>query len=87
MPRADLAERNDLSWRLDLRTLQTRRWKLNYYAGRPFGDLFDLENDPHEFVTHRDEPGYRDTKQELVEALLGRIIATADPLPPPTAVT
>lgn len=82
-----LVERQDLYWRLDVRTLRTHRWKLNYYANRPFGELFDLENDPQEFVNLWDDPGYATAKQELVGALLDRVIAAADPLPSPTAAT
>lgn len=82
-----LVERQDLYWNLDLRTLRTTEWKLNYYRGRPFGELYDLKNDPNEFINLWSDPEYDGVKQDLTCTLLDRILATADPLPEATAVT
>lgn len=82
-----LVERPDLYWHLDMKTLRTRRWKLTYYANKPFGELYDMENDPHEFVNLWDDPGSAQVKQEMIQLLLDRLIAAADPLPPQTTLT
>jgi len=82
-----LVERSDLYWRLEMRTLRTERWKLTYYAKRPFGELYDLAADPLEFRNLWDDPGHQRVKRELFAALLDRLITSEDPLPPQTAVT
>ena len=82
-----LVERQDLYWNLDLRTLRTTEWKLNYYRGRPFGELYDLKNDPNEFINLWNDPGYNGVKQDLTCTLLDRILTTADLPPEATAVT
>ncbi len=68
-------------FRARLETLRTRDWKLSFHHGRPFGELYDLRNDPHEFVNLWADPGYQVRRQELTDQLLDRLIGTADPLP------
>ena len=31
-------------------SLRSRKWKYIHYAGRPYGELYDLETDPGEMV-------------------------------------
>lgn len=66
---------------LRLRTLVTDRWKLTWYAGESYGELYDLESDPHEFVNlwNRGDPK---VKRELVSQLLDTVILNQDKLPP-----
>ena len=56
-------------------------YKLTYYAGERFGELYDRNADPDEFVNHWDDPDYADVKAELLKQLTDRIIETEDTLP------
>ena len=44
--------------RIPLRTLTTTRYKLHRYLERPFGELYDLQEDPGELVNRCDDPAY-----------------------------
>jgi len=76
-PRPEGAERPCES--MDVRTLRTDRWKLTYYAGRPYGELFDLENDPQELNNLWNEPSFHRMRNELMEQLLRRTVETQRP--------
>ena len=62
-------------------TLRSLRYRFTYYPGYPFGELYDLERDPDEFVNLWDNKDYADVKQNLEQELLNRIIKNRDPLP------
>ena len=49
-----------------LRTLVTSRFKITVYRGHDYGELFDLEADPHELRNLWDEPRYADVKAGLL---------------------
>jgi arylsulfatase A-like enzyme len=66
---------------LRLRTLLTERYKLTVYAAQPYGELFDLEQDPHELHNRWDDPAYADVRRELQCALLDELILTDNVLP------
>lgn len=65
----------------NLRTVVTERFKLTCYSARPFGELFDLKEDPHELRNLWDDPGSQTLKGELKMKLLDEIMATDSPLP------
>jgi arylsulfatase A-like enzyme len=81
-----LVERQDAYWSLDMRTLRTPEWKLTVYAGQPYGELYDLVNDPGEVVNLWDDPNHAPVRQEMTLKLLSRVIEAADPLPERIAV-
>ena len=66
---------------LRLRTLVTERWKLTWYAGQDDAEIYDLQEDPHEFVNlwDRCDPAIQ---HELVSRLLETVVANQDTLPP-----
>jgi len=66
---------------LRLRTLVTDRHKITVYAGQDFGELFDLQEDPHELNNLWDDPASRDLKDDLKARLLHRLIETDSVLP------
>ena len=64
------------------KTIVTARHKLTHYPGIPFGELFDLEDDPGEYENRWDDPAYSSLRAELSAALLDALCETEDPLPP-----
>ena len=76
-----LTEFTCYDWGLNLKTLTGRDYKLTYYAGEQFGELYDRNRDPHEFVNLWDNPEYRPVREELLRRLLDRVIQTEDTLP------
>jgi arylsulfatase A-like enzyme len=48
-----------------LRTLIEDRYKMTLYGGRPWGDLFDLQEDPGEVHNRFADPDYRGVRDEL----------------------
>lgn len=66
---------------LRLRTLVTDRYKVTTYAGQPFGELFDLAEDPDELHNRWDDPAYRSIREELRLGLLDELIRTDSVLP------
>ena len=75
----------EFEWRwkrgMPIRTIRTPEWKLNYYAGRPFGELYNLKNDPHEFVNLYGRPDVKDVQDRLIRRLADEVILTAGYLP------
>lgn len=69
-----------------LRTLVTRRWRLSLYHGVPWGELYDLDNDPHEARNLWDDPESRSIRAELTERLVRELMDTCDRSPLPTGI-
>jgi hypothetical protein len=70
---------------LRLRTLVTPNYRITTYTGyrgpRPYGQLFDLVDDPHELHNLRDSPTHASLRRELVEQLHHRLAETDIALP------
>lgn len=49
-----------------LRTYVNQRYKLTLWKHQPYGELFDLQNDPHELNNLWDDPAARDLKLDLL---------------------
>ena len=58
----------------DGKMIRTGKWKFNYYPGDP-GELYDLENDPHEYRNLCAEAGHQNTVRELKGNLLDLLIS------------
>ena len=71
-----LVEHNCYDWGLKIKTIRGKRWKLTYYAGEEFGELYDLNADPEEFFNLWDNPEYREIRMELSKKLLDRLVDT-----------
>lgn len=65
---------------LHARTLITADHKLTVYCNRPYGELFDLQQDPGELHNLWDEPGSVELKYELVRRMLLAEMAQEEPL-------
>jgi len=59
-----------------MRTLVTERYRLTTYSGQPYGELFDLADDPRELQNLWDDPGHRSLRDELRLQLLDKIVET-----------
>lgn len=64
-----------------LRTIRTPEYRLSYYFPEGDGELFDLKNDPNEFINRWHEPAYHSVRTELMELLLQAAMQAADPKP------
>jgi uncharacterized sulfatase len=53
-----------------LRTYVDQRYKLTVYRDRPYGELFDLEEDPQELHNRWDDPKYAEVKTRLLQAFV-----------------
>ena len=73
-----LVEHDNLAWGFSMKTLRSRDWRMTYYAGRRFGELYDLNRDPDEFVNLWDDPSHQSVKEDLKTVLLDRLIETED---------
>ena len=49
--------------------VRSRTWKLVHFLDEPFGQLFDLVNDPDETHNLWDDPAYADKRRELLDVL------------------
>ena len=64
-----------------MRTVVTERYRLTAYSGQPYGELFDFQEDPHEFFNRWDDPAYKTTKDDLRIQLLDKMMESSYPLP------
>jgi arylsulfatase len=74
-----------LDRRVRMRTLRDARWRLTFYDGQPWGELYDLEADPLELRNLWNDPGAQRLRDELMERLARAMLDAADTSPYPTA--
>lgn len=63
----------------------TARWRLSTFEGSDWGQLYDLENDPHEMNDLWDDPAHAIIRVDLVHRLLRRMMTLRDKRLTPTA--
>jgi len=61
--------------------LRTEDWKLIHYPSCPYGELYDLLNDPGEFNNLWAEPDYAAQRRQMEFLLMERLMNAQDPLP------
>jgi arylsulfatase A-like enzyme len=66
-----------------MRTLVTQRWRMTIAQGDPYGELYDLKNDPHEMDNLFEDQAHRGVRAELMEKLAYREMELADRSPLP----
>jgi arylsulfatase len=70
---------------LNLRTLITATHRITTYTGdrgaEPYGELFDLHNDPHELHNLWSQPDCQNLKRDLIVELHHRLVETDSSLP------
>ncbi len=62
-------------------SLRSLKWRFTYYPGKDYGELYDLEKDPHEFTNLWNDSRMQNLKLTLTRELLDRVVQTRDPLP------
>jgi choline-sulfatase len=65
--------------------IRNERYKLAVAHGQPTGELYDLQNDPHEHCNVWSDPANLQTRAELLQKLCDRMAFTADSLPARTS--
>ena len=68
-----------------LRTIVTKEWRMTMSRGNDWGELYNLENDPHEMDNLWDDADSRRIRGDLFEQLARRQADLADQSPMPTA--
>ena len=63
-----------------VKTIRGKRYKLVYYPGQPYGELYDILEDPLESRNLYDERDYRKVREKMIRDLLFRLIYTEAPL-------
>ncbi len=61
---------------VDKRCIRTREWKLIHYPNKPYGELYQLQEDPHELNNLYDERP--DKREQLTQELYRHLDATED---------
>ena len=49
---------------------RTHEWKLVFYPGQPYGELYDLQSDADELYNRYDDPTYGKVQRGMVERML-----------------
>lgn len=76
-----MTEFNCYDWGLSVKTLTGKDYKMTYYAGEEYGELYDRNQDPEEFVNLWDDEDYGEIKAYMMKKMLDRVIETEDTLP------
>ena len=50
--------------------VRTEAWKLVFYPGEPYGELYHLEEDPDELYNLYDDPAQAGARGEMVERMM-----------------
>jgi arylsulfatase A-like enzyme len=64
----------------NIKMLRTQDWKLVHYLHAPYGELYNLREDPHELDDLYDDAGAATARHEMESALADWLIDSADPL-------
>jgi arylsulfatase A-like enzyme len=63
--------------------VRTRGWKLVHYLRAPYGELYNLREDPHELYNRWDDASCAAAKSEMRGRLADWLVASEDPALPP----
>lgn len=71
---------------VQLRTLVTPTHRISVFAEGPWGELYDLVNDPHELTNLWEQPPAQSLKAELMQLMLQQVMVHSETSPRPTRV-
>jgi arylsulfatase A-like enzyme len=66
-----------------LRTLITQRWRMTIAQDDSYGELYDLQSDPHEMENLFEDPAHQGVRAELMEKLAYRQMELSERSPLP----
>ena len=72
--------------RVRLRTVITDRYRLSLYDGVPWGELYDLREDPNELANRWDEPASRALRGALTDELARAMLELSETSPYPKQI-
>lgn len=72
--------------RVRMRTVLHRQYRLSLYENHGLGELYDLNDDPHELNNLWDNPQYQALQQEMLHILATTMISYSETSPNPTAL-
>jgi arylsulfatase A-like enzyme len=64
----------------NIKMLRTDEWKLVHYLHAPYGELYNLREDPHELYNLYDDAGAAKARHEMEAGLADWLIDSQDPL-------
>ena len=64
-----------------VRSLVTDRWRYSVYRDQPWGELYDLKNDPYETHNLWDDEAHEKIRAHMSERLTHHLIAQMDESP------
>jgi arylsulfatase A-like enzyme len=64
----------------NIKMIRTDRWKLVHYVRAPYGELYDLQQDPYELMNRHDDPAAAGPRHEMESALADWLIESEDPV-------
>jgi arylsulfatase A-like enzyme len=70
----------------NIKMLRTEDWKLVHYLHAPYGELYNLREDPHELENLYDDAGAAKMRHEMESELADWLIDSVDPLLAPVKV-
>jgi arylsulfatase len=62
----------------DLRAVRTEEWKLVYYRGRPYGELYHIKEDPWERYNRWEDAAAAGVKEQLKTLLIDELLALGE---------
>ena len=72
--------------RVRMRSVITERYRLSLYDGVPWGELYDLREDPEELINRWDDPGARALRGSLADELARAMLENSETSPYPTRI-
>jgi arylsulfatase len=79
------------SWRrevfsesMEVKMIRDHTWKLIFYPGQLYGEMYNVADDPLEVRNLYHLPEYREIRGDLLQRLVARLALSEDPLPKPT---
>lgn len=59
---------------MKVKMLVTEEWKLLHYGSAPYGELYDVVNDPEDLHNLWESPGHADIRRRLTDRLLAELV-------------
>ncbi|MHA1372544.1 MAG: sulfatase family protein [Promethearchaeota archaeon] len=76
-----VVEERPYNTKFNIRVLINEKYKLCCYADKPYGELYEMINDPHQIHNLWNDPAYNNVKNNLLAQLLSWMMNKATPRP------